>query len=230
MRSLAVIALSSLLAPAAVGLSAQAPAAPSPAAPAAPAAAAAVGDKIYVIDTNHSTIGFAVSIMGMSEVTGKFVDFTGRIVVPDEADLTKATVQVVIKTSSIDTGIADRDKHLRTADFFDAVNYPEITFKSQEIKRVGEGYAVIGDFTMRGVTKRLTIPFQLTGHEKVLGARATFPLNRRDYGVSWSRVMDNGAQFAADVVTVELRVLTRVGMTAAELAKAEEARKRGAKD
>jgi polyisoprenoid-binding protein YceI len=230
MRSLVVVALSSLLVPAA-GLSAQAPAAASPAAPAAPVASgAASGEKIYVIDTNHSTIGFAVPILGMSEVTGKFADFTGRIVVPDETDLTKATVQVVIKTASIDTGIADRDKHLRTADFFDATNYPEITFKSQEIRRVGDGYAVIGDFTMRGVTKRLTIPFQLTGHDKVLGAKATLPLNRRDYGVSWSRVMDNGAQFVADVVTVELRVLTRVGMTAAELAKAEAARKPGAKD
>jgi polyisoprenoid-binding protein YceI len=189
-------------------------------------------EKIYVIDSNHTTIGFSVPVLGMSEVTGKFTDFNGRIVVPDENDLTKATVEVVIKTASIDTGIADRDKHLRTVDFFDAANHPEITFKSKQIKKLGAGalYALIGDFTMRGVTKQLTIPFQVTGHDVALGARATFPLNRKDYGVSWSRVMDDGAQFVADEVTIELRLLTRTGKTAAELAKAEAAKKPGAKD
>jgi polyisoprenoid-binding protein YceI len=187
-------------------------------------------EKIYVLDTNHSTIGFSVPIFGMSEVTGKFSDFKGRIVVPDETDLTKSTVDVVIKTASIDTGVEDRDKHLRTADFFDAPTYPEITFKSKKIQKVADAWAVTGDFTMHGVTKELTIPFQLTGHDKTLGARASFPLNRRDYGVSWSRAMDDGSVFVADQVTVELRVLTRTGKTAEELAKAEAAKKAGSKD
>jgi len=195
-----------------------------------PAQPAAAVEKIYVLDTNHSTIGFTVPIMGMSEVTGKFPDFTGRIVVPDESDLTKSTVDVVIKTASIDTGIPDRDKHLRTADFFDAEKYPEITFKSKKIQKVGSAYALTGDFTMRGVTKEITIPFQITGHAKTMGARASFPLNRKDYGVSWSRVMDDGSLFVADVVTVELRMLTRTGKTAEELAKAEAAKKAGSKD
>jgi len=168
-------------------------------------------EKIYVLDTNHSTIGFSVPILGMSEVTGKFSDFTGRIVVPDESDLTKARIDVVINTTSIDTGIADRDKHLRTTDFFDVASHPEITFKSKKIQKVGAAYAVVGDFTMRGVTKEITIPFQVTGHDKVLGARASFPLNRKEYGVSWSRVMDDGAQFVSDMVTVEIRLLTRTG-------------------
>lgn len=220
MRTLTVIALSSLLT-SALGV----PAGAQAAAPAPPAA-----EKIYLVDSNHTTVGFSVPILGMSEVTGKFTDFNGRIVVPDEKDLTKATVEVVIKTASIDTGIADRDKHLRTADFFDAAKYPEITFKSKQIKKVGNLYALIGDFTMRGVTKQLTIPFQLTGHDVALGARATFPLNRKEYGVSWSRVMDDGAQFVSDVVTIELRLLTRTGKTAEELAKAEAAKKAGAKD
>jgi polyisoprenoid-binding protein YceI len=188
------------------------------------------GEKIYLLDTNHSTIGFAAPILGMSEVTGKFTDFTGRIVVPDETDLTKANVEVAIKTASINSGIADRDKHLRTVDFFDAEKYPEITFKSKKIQKVGNAYAVVGDFTMRGVTKELTIPFELTGHAKTLGARATFPLNRKDYGVSWSRVMDDGSQFVSDVISIELRLLTRTGRTAEELAKAEAAKKAGSKD
>jgi len=195
-----------------------------------PAASPPAAEKIYVLDTNHSTIGFVVPIMGMSEVTGKFPDFTGRIVVPDENDLTKSTVEVVIKTASIDTGIEDRDKHLRTADFFDAEKYPEITFKSKKIQKVGDAYAAVGDFTMRGVTKEITIPFQLTGHAKSLGARASLPLNRKDYGVSWSRVMDDGSLFVADVITVDIRLLTRTGKTAEELAKAEAAKKKDGKD
>jgi polyisoprenoid-binding protein YceI len=195
-----------------------------------PAASPPAAEKIYVLDTNHSTIGFVVPIMGMSEVTGKFPDFTGRIVVPDENDLTKSTVEVVIKTASIDTGIEDRDKHLRTADFFDAEKYPEITFKSKKIQKVADAYAAVGDFTMRGVTKEITIPFQLTGHAKSLGARASLPLNRKDYGVSWSRVMDDGSLFVADVITVDIRLLTRTGKTAEELAKAEAAKKKDGKD
>jgi len=224
MRTLEVIALSLLSQGLWLAAGAQAAV---PATPAKP-----VPEKIYLIDSNHTTVGFSVPILGMSEVTGKFTDFNGRIVVPDERDLTKATVEVVIKTASIDTGIADRDKHLRTADFFDAANHPEITFKSKQIKKVGAGplYALIGDFTMRGVTRELTIPFQLTGHDQALGARASFPLKRKDYGISWSRVMDDGSQFVADEVTVELRLLTRTGKTAEELARAEAAKKPGAKD
>jgi polyisoprenoid-binding protein YceI len=192
--------------------------------------AAGAVEKIYVLDTNHSTIGFSVAIFGMSEVTGKFSDFTGRIVVPDEQDLTKATVDIVIKTASIDTGVEDRDKHLRTADFFDAPSHPEITFKSKKVQKMGTNWAVTGDFTMRGVSKELTIPFQLTGHDKTIGARTSFPLNRKDYGVSWSRVMDDGSVFVADQVTVEIRLLTRTGKTAEELAQAEAAKKAGSKD
>jgi polyisoprenoid-binding protein YceI len=194
-----------------VGICLGALAKPAPAPPAA--------EKIYLIDTNHTTIGFSIPIFAMGEVTGKFTDFTGRIVVPDEADLTKATVDVVIKTASIDTGNDDRDKHLRTADFFDATKYPEITFKSKKILKLGNGYSVVGDFTMRGVTKDITIPFQLTGHDITLGAHASFPLNRKDYGVSWSRIMDDGAIFLPDLVTIEIGLLTRTGMTAEELAK-----------
>lgn len=185
--------------------------------------------KIYLFDTNHSTIGFTITIMGMSEVTGKFTDFKGRFV-PLNEDITKATVEVVIKTASIDTGNDDRDKHLRTADFFDAEKYPEITFKSKKISKVGSGYAMVGDFSMHGVTKELTIPFQVTGQGISYGAKATIPLNRKDYNITWSRVMDDGSQFVPDVITIELRLMTRTGKTAEELAKAEAAKKAGSKD
>jgi polyisoprenoid-binding protein YceI len=189
------------------------------------AVAQPAAEKIYLFDTNHTTLGFAVPIMALGEVTGKFTDFTGRVVVPAENDLTKATVEVTIKTSSIDTGNEDRDKHLRNTDFFDAENYPEITFKSKKITKLGGSYSLTGDFTMRGVTKEIVIPVQITGHGKSIGARASFPLNRKDYGISYSRIMDDGSAFVSDQVMIELRLLTRTGKTVEELAEAEAAKK-----
>src|SRR5262245_22249976 len=101
--------------------------------------ARAVAPVKYTADANHSTVGFAVSILGgMSSVIGKFTDFTVAIEY-DEADITKSSVDAVIKATSIDTGIENRDKHLRTADFFDVEKYPEITFKSSSVIKKGKG-------------------------------------------------------------------------------------------
>jgi polyisoprenoid-binding protein YceI len=188
-------------------------------------------ETIYRIDRNHTTIGFAASILGLSKVTGKFPDFEGTIVVPDDGDLAKATVTVRIQAASVDTGIADRDQHLRTPDFFSTEKFPQITFQSKSVRKTADGYAVRGDFALRGVTKEVEIPFQITGRKgKVLGAHASFPLNRRDYGVSWSRVMEDGAQFVADEVTVEISLITRVGLSPEEYKKVMENRRPDAKD
>src|SRR5437868_4851663 len=95
----------------------------------------------YKIDNNHSTIGFSVPILGgLSQVSGKFADFNITLQ-SDEQDITKSTVKVTIKTASIDTGIAARDEHLRTPDFFDAARFPEITFESTQIKKQGKAFA-----------------------------------------------------------------------------------------
>ena len=91
----------------------------------------------YTIDTNHSTVGFSVSIMdGLSRVSGKFTDFTVTLT-NDEKDITKSSVNVVIKAASINTGIPARDTHLRSADFFEVEKYPEITFQSKRIEKKG---------------------------------------------------------------------------------------------
>src|SRR5215471_18338885 len=119
--------------------------------------------KQYRIDNNHSTIGFSVPILdGLSKVSGKFTDFTITLN-NDEADITKSSVTVVIKAASIDTGIADRDKDLRTAAFFDIDKYPEINFQSKRIEKRGNQLVAIGMFTMHGVTKEIEIPFTITG-------------------------------------------------------------------
>src|SRR6476620_7656634 len=94
----------------------------------------------YKIDNNHSTVGFSVPILGgLSKVTGKFSDFDIDLKV-DEKDITRSSVRAVLKTASISTGITARDEHLRTADFFDAAKFPEITFESTKIRKNGKGF------------------------------------------------------------------------------------------
>src|SRR5262245_35875180 len=109
-------------------------------------AAQTSSSRQYAIDTNHSTVGFSVSIMnGLSKVTGKFTDFAVTLN-NDEKDITKSSVSVVIKTASINTGIAARDNHLRTSDFFDAEKFPEITFQSSRIEKKGKQLIAVGTF------------------------------------------------------------------------------------
>ena len=167
----------------------------------------------YQFDRNHSTIGFAAPVLKLSKVTGKFADFKGVILFPDKdrKDPATATVEVTIQTASVDTGIPDRDEHLRGDDFFAAAKYPEITFKSKRIRKLGgDNYAVDGTFTMRGVSREITIPFRLLALREVIGAEAHITLNRRDYGVSWTRKMDDGSMFVGDDVMIDLYLLTRV--------------------
>jgi len=168
----------------------------------------------YVIDNNHSTVGFSVSIMnGLSKVTGKFTDFAITLT-NDEQDITKSSVSVVIKTGSINTGIAARDNHLRTPDFFDAEKYPEITFQSSRIEKKGKQLTVFGTFTMHGVSKELALPFTVIGPNKNaagdkmnFGYAAHVTLNRRDFGINWQhKTVPN---FVGDNVEVDIELITK---------------------
>jgi polyisoprenoid-binding protein YceI len=180
---------------------------------AALAALAATGmaaDK-YSADPSHSSIGFAVKHMVVSKVKGDFNDYTVNIVY-DDKDITKSSVEVAIKTASIDTKQAKRDEHLRSPDFFDAAKFPEITFKSKRIEKSGEGYAAVGDLTMRGVTKEITLPFTIAGvitdpyGNTRLGLSGGVKINRQDYGVSWSKSLDNGGLVVSDDVEIEIEI------------------------
>lgn len=161
----------------------------------------------YVPDKNHSTVGFEIDILNkMSRVTGKFTGFDADLMY-DPADPTKSALNVHIKCESINTGIEDRDKDLRSARFFDCEKNPEITFVSKEIKRNGSALDVTGDFTMHGVTKTITlkvaptgqIPFNKTGNE--YGFTGTVSLNRADYGITWKHQLP---EFVGDNVDVRL--------------------------
>lgn len=168
----------------------------------------------YDIDAAHSNIGFSIPIAGgLSHVRGKFNEFTVTILY-DDKDVTKSSVDAVIKAASIDTGIEKRDAHLRTADFFEVEKYPDITFKSGRIEKKGKDFIAHGTFSMHGVSKEITIPFTVNGvtrDEKtgktVLGATGKTTVNRRDYGISYARA-DNPT-FLGDNVEIELNLITR---------------------
>jgi len=166
------------------------------------------------VDTAHSNVGFSVPIAGgLSQVSGKFGQFSVNLSF-DENDITKSTVEATIKADSISTGISARDNHLKTADFFDAAKFPDITFKSKKIEKKGKSLILTGDFSMHGVTKEISFPFTVVGncYDKKANA-ATLPcgfagtlkLDRRDYGISYAR-KDN-ADFIGNIVDVNLNML-----------------------
>jgi polyisoprenoid-binding protein YceI len=165
---------------------------------------------VYVIDKVHSTMGFQVRHL-FSKVPGKFDDFSGQIQF-DEADLEKSSVEVKIKTASIDTANEQRDKDLRSPNFFDAAKYPEITFKSKSVKKTGDNTAdITGDLTMHGVTKEVVLKAELLGKgagmqgKTVSGWEATTALKRSEFGLSWNKVIE-GTQVVGDDVQIDLRV------------------------
>jgi polyisoprenoid-binding protein YceI len=166
----------------------------------------------YKIDTNHSTVGFSVPILGgLSKVTGKFSDFN-IVLMNDEQDITKSTVKAVIKTVSIDTGIQARDEHLRTPDFFDAVKFPEITFESTQIKKKGKNFVAVGNLTIHGITKQIELPFNITGTFKKdnltnVGYAAKIVINRRDFGVNWTH--PTAPEFVGDNVEIDINLITK---------------------
>jgi polyisoprenoid-binding protein YceI len=168
----------------------------------------------YGVDKNHSTVGFSIPILGgLSKVRGKFTDFDVQINY-DEADISKSSVNATIKAASIDTGIEARDKHLRTADFFDVEKYPDITFQSKRVEKMGNKLIVFGTFTMHGVSKEIAIPFTVTGKYKdpasgneTIGFAASLTLNRAHYGIAFKR-KDNPT-FLGDEVEIELSLITR---------------------
>jgi polyisoprenoid-binding protein YceI len=151
----------------------------------------------------------------MSKVTGKFDDFSGVVNV-DRANPAASSVEFTIKTASINTGDANRDKHLRTADFFDAEKNPEIHFKSTSISpsKTKNVYNVTGDLTMRGVTKRVTLPVEFLGFQKDpwgnerAGFAVETTLNRKDYGINWNKALDNGGFLVGDDVKISINLET----------------------
>ncbi len=165
----------------------------------------------YDIDAKHSYIGFRVTHMGLAEVPGAFRDFSGSINY-DGKDVSKSSVNFTAKVTSVDTGVAPRDTHLRTADFFEVEKYPDMTFKSTKVEKKGDKWEVTGDFTLKGVTKQITIPFTVNGMMKdqkgnvKMGISAQTMINRQDYGVKYGNKLPDGTLALSDLVKIDLQL------------------------
>ena len=176
-----------------------------------PAAAPTPVTEAWTIDKSHSSAEFKVRHV-MANVTGRFNDFDAVIHL-DRTNAANSSVEFTIQATSVDTGNKNRDEHLRTADFFDVAKFPTITFKSVSIKeRSKDLYDVTGDFTMHGVTKRLTLPVQFLGFGRGPGGseKAGFEIettvNRKDYGVVWNKALDEGGVLLGDDVKVTINL------------------------
>ena len=166
----------------------------------------------YNIDPAHSIIGFAVRHLEINWVEGRFKDFKGSVNF-DDKDVTKSTVQFTAQIVSIDTGVEPRNKHLRTADFFDAAKFPEMKFTSTKVEKKGKDkYVLFGDLTIKGVTKSISLPFTLTGSVKDpwggtrFGINAETVINRRDYGITYGNAMPEGGFDVGNNITVQLQL------------------------
>jgi polyisoprenoid-binding protein YceI len=178
---------------------------------AALAVASPAAADTYAVDRAHTTVAFQVRHI-VTSVGGKFTDFAGTIQL-DRAKPESSSVELMIKAASIDTNEPKRDEHLRSADFFDVANHPTLTFKSTSIKANGkDSWLVTGDLTMRGVTRQVTLPVTFLGEAKdpwgneKMGFETSITLNRKDYGISWNRALDQGGVLLGDEVKVQVSV------------------------
>ncbi len=167
--------------------------------------------RTYQIDKAHSEAIFRVRHL-LSKVRGRFSDFEGTIEF-DEAQPENSSVDFTVHTQSIDTNEPDRDKHLRSADFFSVDQFPTLTFQSKSIARRGENrYDVTGDLTMRGVTKTIVLPVEYLGKAKdpwgndKVAFEAEISLNRKDYGLMWNAALETGGFLVGDDVKVNISI------------------------
>jgi polyisoprenoid-binding protein YceI len=173
---------------------------------------ALAAQDVWNIDTSHSSIQFQVKHLMISDVRGEFRKMSGQILF-DGKGYSTVKADVVIQVASIDTRESKRDEHLRSADFFDAARYPTIIFKSKRVEGISERkFNLVGDLTMRGVTKEVTLDVEATHAikgmqgETRIGAQATALLNRQDYGIKWNRALDAGGVVVSDEVRIILNL------------------------
>jgi polyisoprenoid-binding protein YceI len=167
----------------------------------------------WIIDTDHSNVGFKVRHMMVSNVKGDFARFSGNVDI-DDKDPAKIKVDAVIETASINTGVAKRDEHLKSPDFFDVAKYPTMTFVSRKVKKEGlDKFKIYGQLTLHGVTKDVVLDVQgLNNSFKdpwgtiKKGASATTTINRKDYGLAWNKAIESGGVMVGDEVNISLEI------------------------
>lgn len=175
------------------------------------ASPAAAAPETFKFDKAHSHVGFRIRHF-VSKVEGRFKEYDGVITL-DRQNPAASNVELTIQAASIDTGNEGRDKDLRSPNFFDVEKYPTMTFKSTKVVPKGnDTYDVTGDFTMHGVTKTITVPIKHGGFakagkgEKAGFENATLLLNRKDFGITWNRAVDQGGFMLGDDVEINVQV------------------------
>ena len=180
--------------------------------------------SVWEIDPAHTSAQFAIRHLMVSTVRGDFRKVSGKVNLDDQ-DVTQSTVDATIDVASIDTGIAKRDDHLRSPDFFDVAKHPTMTFKSKKIEKgSGDGnYKITGDLTLRGVTKEVVLDFE--GNLKpvkspqgktLIGGMATTKINRKDFGLTWNAALETGGVAVGEDVTITIHIeMTQPNATAA---------------
>jgi len=171
---------------------------------------AGLAQSTWNLDPTHSHASFTIRHLVISNVRGDFQKLSGSVKL-DEKDVTKSSVEATLETASIDTRVADRDTHLRSPDFFDAAKYPTITFKSTRVEKAGAGkLKVTGDLTIKGVTKQVTLAVDGPTAEVKdpwgntrRGLAASTTLDRRDFGLTWGKVIEAGP-VVGDEVKIEI--------------------------
>jgi len=165
----------------------------------------------FKIDKAHSEVGFGVKHLMISTVKGRFTDFEGTIHY-DAKDTTKSSVDVAIKTASINTDNQARDNDLHKSEFLDVAKYPELTFKSTKVTKRGKQFVLAGDLTIKGVTKPVRIPFTMSGPitdpwgNQRIAAEGSTTINRRDFGVTYNSKMQDGSAVVGDEVKISLSI------------------------
>jgi polyisoprenoid-binding protein YceI len=163
------------------------------------------------VDPVHSNVGFSVSHLVIATVTGKYTTFSGKVDW-DGQNLAGASVEMSIDAASISTDNTQRDTHLKSPDFFDVEKYPTLTFKSKKvIPGAGKDFKLVGDLTLRGVTKEVTFDCVFKGVVEFMGTTkagftAKTTINRMDFGVSWSKTLDNGGLVVGNDVEITLQL------------------------
>jgi polyisoprenoid-binding protein YceI len=176
------------------------------------AAAPAVHAAQWEIDPGHGRVTFSVKHMVISDTEGRFKKFTGTANL-DEKDIAKSFVTVEIDPASIDTAEEKRDEHLKSPEFFDVKKFPKMTFKSTKVEKKDAGYSVVGDLTLHGVTKPVTLLVSAPSQEVKdpwgntrVAFKATSKVNRKDFGLTWNKALETGGVVVGDDVNINIEV------------------------
>ena len=165
----------------------------------------------YTIDPTHTRLGFSARHAMVTTVRGQFTDFAGTAHI-DTANPAASKVELTIRTGSVDTGVADRDAHLKSGDFFDAEANPEITFVSTDVERDGDDWTITGDLTIKGVAKPVTIEFESAGSARDpfgnlrVGFEGATTINRKDWGLTWNAALETGGVLVSEKIKLEFDV------------------------